>query len=131
MNPEKLQSLFEKKQDLENLRLEIEAAYDTYKSPSFVRLSPRKTNNSDPVLNAVIRLENLRKEYAAELEAYLDLREEIEDWLDTVDQLEVSAIIRLHYICGLTWSEVSQRMRNKKSADWVRMRIKRFFGEDV
>lgn len=57
---------------------------------------------SNPTEKAAKRMMELRETLNAAFQRSLDLRIEIEHWLTTVDNSEVRAIVRTHYITGPT-----------------------------
>lgn len=55
------------------------------------------------------------------------LLEEIEEWLDTVNDAEIRAIVRWHYLLGLSWYETNKKVYAKKDYQYSRMKIMRYF----
>ena len=85
----------------------LENAYNTYKSPSITREYTKTPGTlADPTAGALDNIEKL----SAKLESLLMQRIKFEDWLTSVDDLEVEAAIRWHYIHGLGWWETSQKI---------------------
>lgn len=98
--------------DLESLDLQIEAAYDTYKSPQLSAQNgggPR--DPGDPVARALQRLEKLR----AQRQELVQRMIEIEDFVSNIDDWYERAICRIHYIEGFTWEATCLRLRKHHS----------------
>lgn len=54
------------------------------------------------------------------------MKEEIEDFIEDISDIQVKRILRYKYIKGKTWAEVADRMGGQNSRDSVRMMSKRF-----
>ena len=63
----------------------------------------------------------------AELEL-LELTNEVEDYIQSLDDSRIRRIMRLRYIDNKTWIQVARAMKGKVTADSVRMEHNRFLG---
>lgn len=55
--------------------------------------------------------------------------EEVEKFIDNIQDSKVRQIIQLRYIKGMSWNVVASKVYNYPNGDRVRKRIKRFFEE--
>lgn len=53
----------------------------------------------------------------------------IEEWLDTVGDAEIRAIVRWHYILGYNWKMTSLKVYGRGDYYIARKRIYRYFGK--
>lgn len=82
---------------------------------------------SNPTEETAIRIDLLKSKLQKECQDLQDLREEIETWLSTVNDGEVEAIIRWHYLLRLNWKQTNLKVYGYASYDYSRKRIDRFF----
>lgn len=134
MTLNELELLRELKLKLDGYKTEIESAYNTYRSPALVNYRRSSPGSSDPVSEAVFRITTMQEKLQEMESQYLDLLEKVEDWLiGEVNDVEVAAIIRWHFILGLNWIETNRKIYRKTGrADYHRARKKvyRYFGEE-
>ena len=102
--------------DLDSLDLQIETAYDTYKSPQLTSSGgSRQPDPGDPVSRALARIERLKQERANLVERM----EEIEKFVQQIDDWYERAICRIHYIEGYTWEATCLHLRKHHSFGMV------------
>lgn len=53
--------------------------------------------------------------------------DEIDAFLDALEDSQLRQIIHCHYILGYSWAKTASEISGGNSADGVRMRVKRFF----
>ena len=56
--------------------------------------------------------------------------EEIENFIETVDDSKVRQIIELRYIKGMSWNTVAKKVYGYPNGGTARKKIKRFFEEN-
>ena len=76
---------------------------------------------------AAIRITQLRESLQAERQRLLDLAEKIERWLETVEDPEIEAIVRWHYLLRYNWRVTNIKVYGYPSYWYARQRIERFF----
>ena len=113
---------------IRELRNAIQHTYNTYRSPSFDRSYRKSTGHvSDPVVNAVNHLQDLHSQLAE----CLDYMYQFENDLSQIDNNEIIAIIRCHYILGDTWSDTSWKMYQRRDHSAVRKKLIRYLEREV
>ena len=81
----------------------------------------------DPTHNAVMRINEL-KQHLEELSNELSIKtREIEDWMQTLQDYELRAIIRAHYINGKTWAQTAKEVYGWADQDTPRKKVARYF----
>ena len=72
------------------------------------------------------RLQRLKNRLQRRLEELMDKREEIEEYIDNIDDSQIRMIMTLRYINGLSWGQVAEHIGGGNTADSVRMMHNRF-----
>ena len=112
------------------LQREIDTLYFPISSPNGHQGlgSSMPGNPTERAVNRIIQLqekaEALTQQLAEELEA-------IEQWLDELEDHELRAIIRAHYLLGDSWSRCTQRILNYEFSDTAKMRVYRYFNKQA
>ena len=81
-------------------------------------------NPTERAVNRIIQLQEKAEQLTVTLSQEL---EAIEAWLDELDDHELRAIIRAHYLLGDSWSRCTQRILNYEFSDTAKMRVYRYF----
>lgn len=116
------------KRNAEIIAEELNALYFPYKSPFAPRSEGQNPNRgSDPTPRAVERIDAMRKKLEEAMNEYTAKVYEVEEWLMTVDDMEVICIIRTHYILRKSWKETAKIVYGYASREAPRKRIERFF----
>ena len=105
------------------IRAEIEATYNTYKSPKFDWNFKNMSSNTGPTPHALERIEKL-KERCKEINERLL---EIETFVNSIDDPSIRAICTLHYLSGYTWEGTCLKLRNHKGAAVVSKQVQQYF----
>ncbi len=79
-------------------------SYDDVKV-QFARVTPGNRQT-----DAVCKLIDLEKRITAEIDRYVDMREEAERCIDRLSQETERELLRYRYLCGLTWEKIAERM---------------------
>ena len=106
------------------LRKEIEAAYNTYRSPS-PAVTHRKNGNQvnhDPVTEALHRIDCL----SDQLCDCLDFMISFEDDIQQIESSVIRAIIRSRYILGDNWQKCTYKILGIRNSDSARNRLYRY-----
>lgn len=59
----------------------------------------------------------------------LDLRNDVEEYIDTIDDSRMRRIIRMRFIDKLTWNQVANNIGGGNTEDSIRMAFNRFIEE--
>ena len=106
---------------------EIQAAYNTYRSPSFEIRTKNSSLPSDPVQKAFHHLLDLDKQKADCLAAWISFENKLK-----LCPVDIQAIIRWRYIIPSpdgskkTWDEVSQKVYGHKDRRYAHKRFERY-----
>jgi hypothetical protein len=126
MTIERLRAFRGIQREIEEIDREISLLYYPIASPR--SSETHGTTPGDPTARAVSiimkkqeDIEVLRGRLAQELQ-------DIEDWIDTLDDHELRAIIRAHYLLGDSWARCSQRILNYRFSEAAKFRVYRYFG---
>lgn len=131
MTIDELRSYIPIKSKILAIDAEIEASYMTVSSPIPSPIVAGKSNvrpAGDPTASALSRIEDLRQQ-----KAYLIHRQErIEQWVDSITDLTISAIIQLHFLSGRTWKQTAVQLYGYRYADGdaCRMAVKRYLEKE-
>lgn len=116
------------KENLKSIRAEIESLYSPVSSaPMTSDGAGRSLNPGDPTARAVHeilkrkdKLETLEKELTA-------MAKRVTDYVDGMTDHHTAAIIRYHFIIGLSWSQTCRRIYGYPDPDICRIAVKRYF----
>ena len=108
------------------LQREIDTLYFPISSPNG-HTSMGSSTPGDPTERAVNRIIQLQEKAEALTQQLAEELEDIEAWLDELDDHELRAIIRAHYLLGDSWSRCTQRILNYEFSDTAKMRVYRYF----
>ena len=109
------------------LQREIDTLYFPISSPNG-KQSMGSSTPGDPTAQAVSRILKLQEKAEALTAQLADELEAIESWLDGLEDHELRAIIRAHYLLGDSWSRCTQRILNYEFSDTAKKRVYRYFG---
>ena len=105
---------------------QIDALYRSISSPRLGE-SLGSTEPGNPTERTAFRIIE-EKERLEQLSIELwQMTKKIEEWLQSLDDHEVRAIVRAHYINGKTWRQTAREVYGWADQDTPRKRIKRFF----
>lgn len=126
--------------DLKNylgMKAEVQAIVDEIKYwESFVMTihydEGGKSSNkvSNPTQQAVDKIMQLKERLNTKRDTLVQRTLEIEDWLDTLQDKELAAIIRHHFIGGKTWNETTRKVYGHAAWSLSQWRVRNFFGLD-
>lgn len=77
--------------------------------------------------DAAIRITQLKEMLTEERQRLLDLAEKIETWLESVEDPEIEAIVRWHYLLRYNWKITNIKVYGYPSYWYARQRLERFF----
>ena len=111
-----------RKHQLQAIDDEIEWTYGKVSSPNGHR-SGGSSSPGDPTATKVRRVEALNERR----QKILAKQKEVEDYVDALEDVEVSNIIRYRYIIGWTWENVAIRMRGSPNYQQLHRKVRRHF----
>ena len=124
MDLSKLKRYRQLKSDIEALGEQIEGLYNTYRSPNLNRVGSAGRNYiGSPVSEAVNYITTLQETFTAEYEEMVQLGQEIETWLQSIQEPDIVAIIRCYYLCGMSWEETTDEVMGTYYT-WSASRVK-------
>lgn len=114
------------------LNEQIRAMYNTYSSPSFESTGTFNAESHSPVESALNKIQKLETIYNAKINDLIAKSSEIEKWLGTVQDANVRAAIRYHYLLSYTWKETSKRVYGYRNSNYYNARkaVFRYFGKE-
>lgn len=72
------------------------------------------------------RIQRLKRKLQRRLEELMDMREEIEEYIETIDDSITRQAIALKYINGLTWEQVAAHIGGGNTAAGIKKRVQRY-----
>ena len=126
MTIERLRAYRGIQKEKDEIMREIDLLYYPISSPRFSE--SHGTSPGDPTAAAVHRImarEERLKKLTQELADELDY---IEAWIETLEDHELRAIIRAHYLLGDSWARCTQRILSYEFSDAAKKRVYRYFG---
>lgn len=130
MTIEELESVRGMASEVQAIQNEIESLYTPICSPNGQSSTGFSNTPSNPTERAVNRILVKRDELEEKRKNLADAVSTIEKWLDTVQDSELRAIIRWHYLLGMDWSKTCKKVLGYPSYYAARKRIERFFEEN-
>lgn len=87
-----------------------ESQYYPYRSPSFERIGSSPLSDGDPTAEAVRRIDEKSGMIDEEIKKLRRRIDHIVDWVESIDDPEISAIANYHYLQNKTWRDISMLM---------------------
>ena len=113
--------------ELQSIRMNIATMYKPIKSPQIsgdgsqhVALPSSPTERA---LNTIEKLRRLEERKLAEIDRQLT---EVNAWMEQIDDPEIRAIVRYHYLQGMSWNATSRAMYGIDAGDAVRKKFNRY-----
>lgn len=129
MTIERLRGFRGIQKEITELQREIDLLYYPISSPNGKPNTGGSTTPGDPTARAVEKIQVRQSKVEALTVRLADELEAIESWIDTLDDHELRAIIRAHYLLGDSWARCTQRILNYEMSDTAKMRVYRFFNK--
>lgn len=118
--------------NIEALKAEITALYTPISSPNGHTGEGHSSTPGAPTERAAMRIIQMKQNLEYQMEQLLNLREEIETWLVSVEDNEIQAIVRWRYLIptrkgkARTWRDVNLRVYGHPDHWYSRNRLKRY-----
>lgn len=126
MEIERLRAFRGLRKNKDEIMKELDALYYPITSPKFGVVSGMQPG--DPTARAVDKILLLQERLRKKTEAIAEELEAIEEWIDTLEDPELAAIIRAHYLLGDSWERCTQRILNYSFSEAAKYRVYRYFG---
>jgi hypothetical protein len=105
----------------------IETLYDTRKSPNGKDTAGHGSGPSAPTEQAFRRIDALKTKRDAKRGQWERAVQEIEAWLDTVEDADVRSIVRWRFIMGCSWKRTSREVYGVDNYYRARKKFLRYF----
>ena len=92
------------------------------------QIGQRGNSVSDPTAQAVAKLAKIDERIAAKREELAVQLERILEWVDSIDDAGIRAMIRWHYIQGLDWGKTCMKVYGYHSYHTCRSAVLRYMG---
>lgn len=127
MTKKELEEFCGMKAECESIADEIEMLYNLVKAINFsenIKLNSSKENSTE---YQILRIMDLKDKLEKKRNIMLEYLESIDAYVDSIENGEIRAIIRYHYILGNSWTATSFKVFGVYSYDIPRKKIDRFF----
>jgi len=118
--------------NVDSIKMQIDSLYVPVSSPNGKRIiGSSGFIPGNPTEQAVSRIIRLKEELNEQLTLQFNLLNEITEWLNEVADTdpEVAALIRFHYVIGLSWKETAVKAYGYNAGhSRARKRVFRYFG---
>lgn len=115
--------------EIEALEIQLHDKLYNVKSPSTSSISSHGNSVSNPTEVSAFQAIEIEEEINAKMIELRNLVENIETWLDTVDDPRVRSSIRWHYLIGLKWKDTTKKVYGDFYSDNnSRILVERYFG---
>ena len=96
--------------EIKAMTAEINALYDVRKSPNGREPTGTSSGPTAPTERAVARILELKEKQNAKRDEWERAVQEIETWLETVEDADVRSIVRWRFIMGYSWKRTSREV---------------------
>ena len=74
-----------------------------------------------------IRLQRLRKRLERRRDEYMDMVDEINDFIESIDDSMIRQLVAYRYLNHMSWNDIAANMGYRYTPDQLRKRLERFF----
>lgn len=128
MTKQELESYVGIKAECEAIQIEIEMLYETVQALDYTKSVQASVGNvSNPTEKQAMRIMNLKEKLLKKRQEQIEMLEKIDEFVDSIENGEIRAIMRYHYLLGNSWTATSFKVFGVYSYDIPRKRIDRFF----
>lgn len=125
MTIEQLEQYYGLSSYIDAIEAEISQLYNTVHSP--IGNGAHSTEPGNPTERTALRIIKLRDQLEAEKERLISMQQEIDDWLETVEDAEIAGIIKWHYIMRCNWKVTNRKVYGYPDYYYSRKRVIRYF----
>jgi hypothetical protein len=130
MTIEELESVRGMASEVQAIQNEIESLYTPICSPNGQSSGGHSNTPSDPTERAVNRILEIRADLEKRIDDYTAEIKRVEEWVATLKDKNLAAIIRYHYISGYDWIKTGSLVNDSYSDSLCRKKVRRYFGLD-
>ena len=128
MTIERLRQFRGIQKEVVEMQREIVTLYYPISSPNGRTEPGYSSTPGDPTAQAYHKIERQKEKLEHKTQLLAQELEDIEEWLDQLDDHELRAIIRAHYLLGDPWKRCTQRILCYEFTDSAKFRVYRYFG---
>lgn len=116
--------------DIDLLKMEIDDLPNIYKSPELFANCSHGSEPSNPTEQAAFRIIRKKEEYNRKILELLELKDEIDLFIDSIDDPTVKRIVKCAYVFGMTWDAVGHatgyhpKAAHRKFMNWYHKKYK-------
>lgn len=126
VSKEELRAYHDIKLEIRVIEREIQSLYYPVSSVPMSSDGGHSSTPGNPTERAVFKIEDKRNKLKAKQEELQNIVDKIDDWVSTLDDHLVASIVRLHFICGLTWRQTCKQVYGYPDPDVCRVTFNRF-----
>lgn len=130
MTIETLEQFRGMKAECDMIQAEIETLYNPVASPNGRTEQGHGTQPGNPTEQAAFKVIERKKVLEQKQAEMLTRLAEVERWLDTVPDAQMSALLRCYYILGNTWKATSITIYGYPCPQRAHQKVHRYFGSD-
>lgn len=108
-----LNNLYFLRIEIEELKKEIEDIPEI--SSSQMTGMPSSKNNKSPVEMIFEKKQKIIEKLTKKMNKYIDELSRIEDFIETIEDVEIRAIARMRFIKNLKWEEIGRKLNYDRS----------------
>lgn len=128
MTHKRLMNYLNMKIELEELHLQLKEVRETILGASKLTRVPSGNNISNPTENIAIKVVKIEKKILTKISELISTVNEIEDFISSVDDIEIRVLLRKKYIKGQTWTEIGNEVHADRTT--IYKKIKKFLKEN-
>ena len=114
---------------VEAIRSELKYTYMPVQSPNGRTGGGHGSQPGNPTERAAMQAMQIQEKLAKREQEQMEIGSVVEDWLMTVTDPEIEAIVRFYYILGYSWKATSTKVYGTPKYYLSRDKIYRFFGK--
>lgn len=119
------------KSEADAMQAEIDALYNPVASPNGRTEGGHGSTPSNPTERTALRIIDRKQALEDKRSEMLALLDSIDEWIQTLDDAVIRALIRWYFINGLTWKATSIRVYGYPCPQRAYQRVRRFFEENT
>ena len=128
MTIEELEQYYFIAKNIEAIELDIQKLSKPIGSPNGrENIGSRPQSPSDPTARTAMQVIALKERLQSERERLIRLKIKIEDWLNEVDDAEIAAIVRWHYVHFASWKKTNLKVYGYPDYRYARRKVERYF----
>ena len=117
-------------EEMKSIKAEIQSLYYPVSSPSGSLVIAGRSSvrpAGDPTASTVRDIEERRNKLERMQAEREELADRIYTFVDSMDDRHIAAIVRYHFLLGLTWAQTAKQIYGYADADICRNAVKRYF----